>query len=51
MQDGPETCKHLTQCMLDGPNTKTSEVDYTIGTQSNAQMTQPAPNSPYAGPR
>ena len=34
-----------------GPNTETSEAHYTRGTQSNAQMTQPAPNSPYAGPR
>ena len=38
MQDGPESCKHLTQCMLDGPNPETSEVDYTRGIQSNAQM-------------
>ena len=51
MQDGPESCKHFTQCMLDGLNTETREVCYTRGTQSNAQMTQPAPNSPYAGPR
>ena len=49
MQDGPESCKHLTQCMLGGPNTETSEVDYTIGMQSNTQMAKPAPNSPYAG--
>ena len=51
MQNGPESCKHLTQCMLDGLDTETSEVHYTRGTQSNAQMTQPAPKSPYAGPR
>ena len=51
MRDGLESCKHLTQCMLDGPGTETSEVHYTRGTHSNAQMTQPAPNSPYAGPR
>ena len=51
MQDGPESCKYVTQCMLDGPNTETSEAHYTRGTQSNAQMTQPAPNSPYASPR
>ena len=51
MQDGPESCKYLTQCILVGPNTETSEAHYTRGTQSNAQMTQPAPNSPYAGLR
>ena len=51
MQDGPKTCKHLPQCKLEGPNTETSEVHYTRGTQSNAQMIEPAPNSPYAGPR
>ena len=49
MQDSPESCKHLTQCMLDGPNTETSEVDYTIGMQNNTQMAKPAANSPYAG--
>ena len=48
MQDDPESCKYVTQCMLDGPNTETSEVHYTRGTQSNAQMAKPPPNSPYA---
>ena len=46
MQDGPESCKYVTQCMLDGPNTETSEVRYTRGTQSNAQMEKPTPNKP-----
>ena len=46
MQDGPESCKHHTQSMLDGPDNETSEVHYTRGTQSHAQMPQPAPNSP-----
>ena len=48
MQDGPKSCKCLTQCMLDGPDTETSEMDYTIGMQNNAQMMEPTPNSPYA---
>ena len=51
MQDGPESCKHLTQCMLDGPNTETNEVNYTIGMQSDPQMMKPTPNRPYAGPK
>ena len=51
MQDGPESCKHLTQCMLDGPDIETSEVHYTRGTQSSSQMTQPALKSPNAVPR
>ena len=46
MQDGPESCKHLTQCMLDGPDTETSEVHYTRGTQSNAQMAKPTQTDP-----
>ena len=46
MQDGPESCKYVTQCMLDGPNTETSEVCFTRGTQSNAQMEKPAPKRP-----
>lgn len=48
MHNGPESCKHFTQCMLDGPNTETSEVRYTRGMQSDAQMTKPPQNSPYA---
>ena len=51
MQDDPESCKHFIQCMLDGPNTETSEAHYTRGMQSNAQMTKPAPNTPYAVPK
>ena len=51
MQDGPESCKHLTLCMLDSPDPATSEVHYTRGTQSTARMAHPAPNRPYAGPR
>ena len=46
IKDGPETCKYVTQCMLDGPGTETSEVRYTRGTQSNAQMAKLTPNSP-----
>ena len=46
MQDGPESCKHLTQCMLDGLNTETSEVDYTTGLQRNTQMAKPSPKVP-----
>ena len=36
--------------MLDGTITETSEVYYTRGMQSDAQMTKPIPNSPYADP-
>ena len=32
--------------MLDGPNTETSEVDYTRGMQSDAQMTKPPQTVP-----
>ena len=46
MQDGPESCKHLTQCMLDGPNTETSEMDYTIGMQAILKW----PNQPQTVP-
>ena len=46
MYNGPESCKYVTQCMLDGPNTETSEVRYTIGTQSNARMEKPTLNRP-----
>ena len=46
MHNGPESCKHFTRFMLDGPNTETSEVRYTRGTQSNAQMEKPTPNRP-----
>ena len=51
MQDGPESCKQLTRCMLDGTITETSEVHYTRGMQSDAQMTKPTPNSPYVDPK
>ena len=46
IQDGSESCKQLTRCMLDGTITETSEVHYTRGMQSDAQMTKPTPNSP-----
>ena len=51
IQNGPESCKQLTRCMLDGINTETSEVHYTRGMQSDAQMTKLTPNSPYADPK
>ena len=51
IQNDPESCKELMLCMLNGSNTETSEVHYTRGMQSNAQMNKPTPNSPYAGPK
>ena len=46
IKDGPETCKYVTQCKLGGSGTETSEVRYTRGTQSDAQMEKPTPNRP-----
>ena len=41
IQNGPESCKQLMLCMLNGSNTETSEMHYTRGMQSNAQMNKP----------
>ena len=51
LQNDSESCKQLTQRMLNGSSIETSEVHYTIGMQSDAQMMKPTPNRPYVGPK